>query len=75
MFLLGLDLSELVPKFQSHDVTLDHLLNITDDELIKVGLRCVRGLSFITGCRFYCRVILHSVELYVALYYRVWSYM
>lgn len=38
MFLMGLDLKHLMPKFQEHKVTFDGLLSLTEKELDQMGI-------------------------------------
>ena len=45
VFLYGLELPSLIPRFHDHDITVEHLLIITDDELIKVCLLLHHALA------------------------------
>ncbi|KAF6031090.1 hypothetical protein EB796_010566 [Bugula neritina] len=38
IFLHGMELSSLIPCFQQHSITMSHLLSITDEELVKIGV-------------------------------------
>ena len=66
VFLYGLELSSLIPRFREHNITMEHLLIITDDELIKVCLLLHDALACMTTavpsiCRTFLQMGVRSV--------------